>query len=591
MPNIAILPDNIISQIAAGEVVERPASVVKELLENALDAGAQNIHIEIVNAGRKRIRISDDGDGILGEEIELAVTRHATSKLRSADDLQHIRTLGFRGEALSSVASVSHLTLITRHRNEDIGTQIRVEGGKIISNKAVGTPAGTVITVENLFFNTPARLKFLKSENTEKRNISNIVTNYAMAYPSVRFVLVQDGREAFRSSGSGQLADVVVKVLGLEFSKEMLEVSGEERIRETGGFVVVAGFVSQPSLHRKDRTRITLFVNGRAIQDSGLTYAVTQAYHSLIEKGRNPFAILMIEVPPDFVDVNVHPTKAEVRFQDTNVVFSAIQHTVRQAVLGFKQAERHGNYGLFPEEQRGWSLPYDRERQMDMDLPLAEEARLPKFQSQQSSDPTEIPEGMGRPEKPRTLPLLRVVGQVGAAYIVAEGPAGLYLIDQHAAHTRILYQELNDLYEQQEALPHRQLESQTIDLSVSDSQVLEQSLEVLERAGFLIEAFGSNTFLIRTIPAVFTSGDPAEYVWAMLEVLSQKPSAPIEALITRIAERAAIKSGQILNIEDMRGLVQKLERCPDPQSSPIGQATLIHMSAQELEREFLRNKQ
>lgn len=441
MPNIEILPDDIISQIAAGEVVERPASVVKELLENALDAGAQNIHVEVVSGGRKRIRISDDGEGIFADEVELAVTRHATSKLRNADDLQHIRTLGFRGEALSSVAAVSHLTLITRHRNEDIGTQIRIEGGKIASNKSIGTPAGTVITVENLFFNTPARLKFLKSENTEKRHISNIITNYAMAYPAVRFVLVQDGRENFRSAGRGQLADVVVKVLGLEYFKEMLEISGEERIRETGGFIVVSGFVSQPSLHRKDRTRITLFVNGRAIQDSRLTYAVTQAYHTLIEKGRHPFAVLMLEVPPDFVDVNVHPTKAEVRFQDTNVVFSAIQRTVRQAVLGYKQAERHENYGQFSEEQRGWAIPYDRKRQMDMDLSSEDEGSLPKFQAHQASDPTEIPDGMGRPEKPRTLPLLRVVGQVGAAYIIAEGPAGMYLIDQHAAHTRILYRK------------------------------------------------------------------------------------------------------------------------------------------------------
>lgn len=259
MSHIELLADDIISKIAAGEVVERPASVVKELLENSLDAGAKNIHIEIVEGGKKRIRISDDGEGILVEEVELAVTRHATSKLRDADDLQNIRTLGFRGEALSSVAAVSHLSLVTRHRGEDIGTQIRIDGGLIQSEKPIGTPAGTVITVENLFFNTPARLKFLKSENTEKRNINNIIYNYAMAYPSVRFVLVQDGREVFRSAGSGQLADVVVKVLGLEYFKEMLEVSGEERIRETGVLLLfLALFHSQAYIAKTERELVFL---------------------------------------------------------------------------------------------------------------------------------------------------------------------------------------------------------------------------------------------------------------------------------------------------------------------------------------------
>lgn len=589
MGTIAILADDVISQIAAGEVVERPASVVKELIENALDAGAKNIHIEAISGGQKLIRISDDGSGIPTDEIELAIIRHATSKLRITDDLQKILTLGFRGEALSSVAAVSQFMLESRHREQEVGTQIRIDGGKIVSTKSVGAPAGTVITVNNLFYNVPARLKFLKSENTEKRQISSIVQNYAMAYPAVRFVLVQDGREQFRSPGSGQLGDVVVKVLGLDYFKEMIDVSGEDRIRGMGGEVTVKGFVSQPTLHRKDRTRITLFVNGRAVQDSSLTYAVTQAYHTLIDKGRNPYAVLMITVPPDFVDVNVHPTKAEVRFQDTSVVFATVQRTVRQGVLGYKQALRHDNYGQFQEEERGWSLSYDRKRQMDMELPLEDGQSLPRVDDFDSSDPTVIPDGMGRPEKPRTLPLLRVVGQVGAAYIVAEGPAGMYLLDQHAAHTRILYQELTDLYQQQNELPHRQLESQTIDLSVHDTQLLEKHLDNLNSVGFILEEFGSNTYLIRGIPTVLATGDVSSHLWNILERLAEKPQNIIEALIIRIAERAAIKSGQILNVDDMRSLIRKLERCPEPQTSPAGQSTFIHMSAQELEREFTRN--
>lgn len=587
MGTIAVLADDVISQIAAGEVVERPASVAKELIENALDAGSKNIHIEAISGGQKSLRISDDGSGIFTDEVQLAVTRHATSKLRAAEDLQTIHTLGFRGEALSSIAAVSQFSLETRHRDDEIGMQIRIEGGTVVANKPIGAPAGTVITANNLFYNVPARLKFLKSENTEKRQITSIVQNYAMAYPSVRFVLVQDGREQFRSPGSGQLGDVVVKVLGLDYFKEMLEVASRDAIRDVGGEVSVEGFVSQPSLHRKDRTRITLFVNGRAVQDSGLTYAVTQAYHSLIEKGRNPYAVLMITVPPDFVDVNVHPTKAEVRFQDTSVVFSAVQRAVRQGVLGYKQAARH-DYGQFQQAETGWSLPYDRKRQMDMGLPLNEGDSLPRVNDYEANDPTSIPDGMGRPEKPRTLPLLRVVGQVGASYIVAEGPAGMYLIDQNAAHTRIIYQELKDLYQQQNELPNHQLDSQTIDLSVHDSQLLETHLDILHGVGFMLEPFGSNTYLIRAIPASLISGDAATHLWQILERLAEKPKDILDALLIRIAERSAIKSGQVLTVDDMRSLIQKLERCPEPHTSPVGQSTFIHMSAQELEREFTR---
>ncbi|MDQ7025525.1 MAG: DNA mismatch repair endonuclease MutL [Anaerolineae bacterium] len=589
MMTIQILPDDVISQIAAGEVVERPASVVKELIENALDAGATHLHIEVVAGGQKRIRISDDGAGILSDEVILALTRHATSKLRSATDLQHLRTLGFRGEALSSIAAVSHTMLITRHRDESVGTQIRIEGGHIVNEKPIGAPAGTVLTIENLFYNTPARLKFLKSETTEKRNINAIVMNYAMAYPTVRFVLVHDGREIFRSGGSGQLADVVVKVLGLDYFKEMIEVEGEERIRETGDSITVTGFVSQPSLHRKDRTRIILFVNGRVVQDSGLTYAVTQAYHNLLDKGRNPYAVLMISVPTDFVDVNVHPTKAEVRFQNTNVVFSAVQRAVRQGVIGFSQSERHSHYAAHEVSTTGsaWALPYDRNRQMDMEMPLDELAHAGTIHT--GDDIQDIPEGIGRPEKPRTLPLLRVVGQIGAAYIVAEGPAGLYLIDQHAAHTRVLYQELTELLGQQEQMPQRQIESQTIDVTTNEAKILEKHLEILEKLGFVLEAFGVSTFLIRGIPAILKTGDITQHVWSLLEILAEKSSSPLQdRLLIHIAAQAAVKAGQLLNEDDMKSLVRKLERCPDPLSSPNGQATLIHMSADQLQRQFMR---
>ena len=305
---IALLNDRVIAQIAAGEVVERPASVVKELVENALDAAATDIQVEATSGGRQLIRVRDNGFGITSEDVDLALVRHATSKLASIDDLQTIQTLGFRGEALASIASVSQFTLMTCHRDEAAGTRVRVEGGEVRDKRPIGGPSGTVITVENLFFNTPARLKFLKTDNTERRHITSVVMNYALAYPGVRFRLVQDGRETLSTNGTGQLEDALVAIFGVDEFKQMVPVESEVDRRNRAQ---VGGFTSSPDFSRGDRTRILLFVNGRAVTDNKLTYAVVQAYHTFLMNGRYPIAVLMVEVPPGDVDVNVHPAKAE----------------------------------------------------------------------------------------------------------------------------------------------------------------------------------------------------------------------------------------------------------------------------------------
>lgn len=598
---IQLLPDDVISQIAAGEVVERPASVVKELMENALDAGAKHIHIDISDGGRRLIRISDDGSGIPNNEVELALARHATSKLRHADDLYNIRTLGFRGEALASIVSVSRATLTTRHRDEDIGTQVRIEGGVVANQKPVGVPAGTVVAVENLFYNMPARLKFLKSENTEKRLITTIVTRYAMAYPDVRFVMVQDGREVFRSTGSGQLADVVVKVMGLDCFREMVEINDEEVVRGRGIRIGVRGFVTTPEMHRKDRTRIILFVNGRSIQDNNLTYAVTQAYHSVLVKGRYPLAVLMIDVPPDFVDVNVHPTKAEVRFQDSNAVFVGVQRIVRQTILGVMQYPRsRDDYG---QHRNGHRSTWDDDDQLELDMTAYEEDPVGRFRDMPDYPPTPaetyIPEyddqtgpsaGEGR-KKRRNLPPLRVVGQVGAAYIVAEGPAGLYLIDQHAAHQRILFENLHEQYQQTQQLGGKPINPQTLDVAPRDYRLLEKHLDYLTAFGFEIEPFGTNTFMIRAVPEVTRGYDPLDLVEAIVRQLAlpdtNTPSLETRLLIA-IASQSAVKSGQILDLTEMRDLIERLEYAETPLKDASGNSTLIHMSAEQLSREFGR---
>ncbi len=604
---IRILPDIVAAQIAAGEVVERPASVVKELLENALDAGATTITVEIEEGGRRLIRVSDDGCGIPVDEAALAFERHSTSKLQTVEDLNHIATLGFRGEALASIAAVSRTTMVTRCQDENKGTSVQVEGGDVRYVRSVGAPAGTVITVENLFFNTPARLKFLKADSTERRHIMQLVTHYAMAYSGVRFRLLMEGREQFHSTGSGDLADVLVEVFGLDEFKEMLEVSPLPPSRPDLPSVEVYGFTSSPGLNRANRSHIVLFVNGRAIVDQSLTFAVVQAYHTMLPTGRYPLAVLLINLAPEEVDVNVHPTKAEVRFRSPDAVFSAVQRAVRRCVIDQASVPpmRDDPYGTEQGVSEEWasrpnpmpSLParpmVAGEQQLRMELNTFDPGRYGQQRPPTApGDPTEIPEGLGRPSRPRTLPILRVIGQVGAMYIVAEGPAGLYLIDQHAAHERILYEQFMAEHAAMAPVAQHTLHAAVVELPPNSARLVEESLELLAHLGFDLELFGTNTFRVRSVPAMLADRDPEELLHSMVQDLEsgKGPGAEIieERLIRRVCKTAAVKAGQTLSYEQMQGLIQQLERCESPRTCPHGRPTMLHISGDELARQFGR---
>ena len=575
---IAELPDEVIGRIAAGEAIERPASAVKELIENAIDAGASSVHIEVEAGGRRLLRVTDNGAGIRSDEIELAFRRHATSKLRRAEELQDLRTLGFRGEALASIAAVSRASIITRHRAEDIGVSLKLTAGVVNDQRRVGVPAGTVVAISNLFFNTPARLAFLKSEVTEKRHIHWVVVRYALAYPKIAFVLKQDGRERFRSSGSGDLADAVAKAFGLKAFKHMIPIEATEARRPGRPRIDVTGYVSLPPLNRANRDRIILFVNGRAIQDGALSHAITQAYDGLLKAGAFPFAVLLLKMPPDFVDVNVHPTKAEVRFRDSQLVFVAMQRAVREALLETADAAPAADLWSangFGEDYAAYRRPLAPWRLDEIDDPFDEEGL------------ERIPDSGEGPARPRTLPVLRVVGQVGAAYIIAEGPAGLYLVDQNAAHERVLFQQLLDESAEGGVQSAPLPESQTALLSPADADLLSEVADLLARLGFEIEVFGPNSYVIRKSPLVVANRPAAEILPQILECLRQMEKTT-EAAIAALAQAAAIRSGQILQVEEMQALIGQLERCPQPFAAPGGQKTLIHLSREDLADEFRR---
>ena len=588
---IRILPAEVAAKIAAGEVVERPASVVKELIENAIDAGATEIRIEVRQGGRRLVRVADNGCGIPSAEVELAFARHSTSKLTGVDDLARIVTLGFRGEALASIAAVSHLTVLTRVADEPVGSHLRLEGGSLVSREGRGCPVGTVVTVENLFYNVPARLKFLRSEATERRHIDRLITRYAMAYPTLRFSVTHNGRLTFQSTGSGQLYDVLIKVYGLDVAKQMLPVTSssiEGVDSETtppgtpGQEPLVSGYVSAPAMNRANRDHITFFINGRWVRDRMLAYAVEQAYHTLLPVGRHPLAVLRVDLDPAEVDVNVHPTKSEVKFLHRDRVFAAVQKAVRRTLVDQspipEMESRPGQWTAAGWERRQTLTAVGRER-------------LPTQLALDAQRTGEFPPLMPAPQAGDKLPPLRVLGQVARTYIIAEGPAGLYLIDQHAAHERILYEQF--MAQQEQVTSQTLLEPMTLELTPAQAAIMEEQLHVLTRLGFTIEPFGGNTYLVRAVPAVLVGADLRQALIGIVDELAESRMPPLarereKRVIASVCKQAAIKAGQVLSDEELRELIRQLEATAMPRTCPHGRPTMIHLSQAQLEREFGR---
>ena len=591
---IHLLPPEVASQIAAGEVIERPASVVKELLENALDAGATHITVAIQEAGKRLIEIADNGSGIPADELPLAVERHATSKLQNADDLFHIQTLGFRGEALASIGSVARLTLTSRPADAEVGARLRVEGGHAQPVQPVGAPVGTVVRVEDLFYNVPARMKFLKTDSTERRQIDSLVTRYALAYPEVRFHLHQDGRPVLQTSGSGQRREILAALFDAGTARQMLEVLWQD------SGLSVSGFISPSGLTRSHRRDMTFFINGRPVQDAALSAALLRGYHTMLMVGRYPIAILFLNMPPETVDVNVHPTKAEVRFGDSERIFSSLQSAVRRALLAHGPLPAMETQQL--EQQMRWGAPgawQPAQRPSDpawgmLDTTQAEREAPPWMNEWASGRPEEAgaPATPGQPPLPeQRVPLLRPVGQIANAYLVAEGPDGLYLIDQHAAHERVLFERF--MAQRGQAVPAQALlQPAAVELPPASARLLNEQLPLMAKLGFQVENFGPRAFLVRAIPALLAGSDPGAALRVLVEDFEEDETplqAEIEArIIARVCKRAAVKAGHSMSPEEQRALLLDLEACQSPRTCPHGRPTMIHLSVDLLERQFGR---
>ena len=557
---IRILSDEVSSAIAAGEVVERPASVVKELFENAIDAEAELIQIAIAAGGKALIEVTDDGWGIPAAEVQLAVRRHTTSKLETINDLDSLQTLGFRGEALASIAAVSRMDLSTRAIGEAVGTALELAAGEILGSRPVGTNIGTSVRVRDLYYNVPARKRFLKADRTERTWISRLVTRYAMAYPKRRIGLTSEGRTTLHTSGNGSHLDVIAEVYGVDLAEQMIRVP-----EASGEGVSASGFVGPPFVSRSNRREISLFLNGRWIQDASITAAVIQAYHTFLMVGRYPIALIFIEVPPDQVDLNVHPAKAEIRLADPGRVFSIVQRAVRATLLGQSPVQPVAMDHLWrTTDSKGLITPSTRvERTIEAPA-----------------------------QKSMSVPLLRPVGQVGATYLVAEGPDGVYLIDQHAAHERILFERMMAQVEDQAPESQGLLEPESVELTPPEFELIEANLDSFSMLGFLIEPFGERTMRLRAVPALISNLAPELALRVVLEDF-EEDEAPLQGqtearLAARVCKRAAVKSGQVLSLEEQRQLIRDLEQCATPRTCPHGRPTMVHLSVSALERQFGR---
>ena len=552
---IKVLTPEVVSKIAAGEVIERPASVVKELVENSLDAGASEINVETRGGGVELIRVSDNGTGIPASELELAFHRYATSKIADLVDLEDISSLGFRGEALPSIAAVAEVEILTRASLESIGSYINLRKGEIVARESRPRQQGTTVVIRRLFCYLPARLKFLKSAATENSHIAYLVNQYALAFPEVRFSLITDKRNNLSTQGDGSLRNAVSQIYGLEFAQRMLGVE------EESAFARVNGLVSPPSLNRTNRSYLTFFVNRRWIHSPLLTRAAEEAYHGLLMEGRHPVVILNLALPGRELDINVHPTKAQVKFHHEQVMFVTIKKAIREALSKASMAKPIAMPAMAGAyQQRSFTMVSDKEPTFTAPLPTL------------------------------SLPILRVIGQLSNTYIIAEGPEGLYLIDQHAAHERILYERVLAQWSRQEVEVQGLLEPITIELNPREEEILRANKDMLAQFGFDIEPFGDKSYLIRTIPALATRANLDEVMSAVLSDLDSKDEVTSweQKIAQSLACHSAIRAGQQLSNEEMLALIRQLEQANQPRTCPHGRPTMIQLTSYQLEKEFGR---
>src|SRR5882724_3262412 len=617
MSRIRLLPETVASQVAAGEVVERPASVVKELVENSIDAGARKIDILIRRGGISLVRVIDDGCGMDRDDALLSLERHATSKIRSADDLQAVATLGFRGEALPSIASVSRFRLTTREARALAGTEIVVNGGRLEIVRDGGEAPGTQVEVRSLFYNLPARRKFLRSENTESRNIEHQIHLQAIGHPQIGFSLLRDDRVLFQLPAAATLGDRVRDLYGVDLLERLVAVNGTASPK-----VRISGFIGQAGVSRQTRTQQLVFVNGRAIDSSLITAAIREGYHTALMKGQYPVTFLFLELDPAVVDVNVHPAKREVRFRDPTAVREAIVLCIQNILEGARAAWQEKFRAPLTSPHVSPKAGPDLRLRPDVSAPVESNRELPYtgptvvnrvIAGTNLASGAPVSEIAGQAPRPPASPVdsaseahalqrqsskaapqqFQIIGVLNKLYVLMENADGLVLVDQHAAHERILFEELRRRMEEQGVPAQKLLLPQTFDVPPRDADWIERNISILQRMGIGIESFGPGTFKIDSVPSFLSVSDPAQF---MRKVIDDLNSASNSASAMRLGEemiatsvcRHAVKANDPLSYPEVEKLIRDLLDCDLPYCCPHGRPTMIQISLAELEKKFGR---
>ena len=566
MGNIVLLDDLTINKIAAGEVIERPANVVKELVENSIDAGATNIIIEIRNGGKSLIKIVDNGKGISADDIPLSLERHATSKIRKVEDLENTYSMGFRGEALASISSISTLTMMTKTKNEN-GTKVIAEAGEIVSVEEVGVPVGTTIMVENLFFNTPVRYKFLKNDATEFKYIKDWVQKAALSEINVAFKLINDGKTVFQTNGSGNIRDIIYLLYGKEIEKNLLDVNYES------DNIKVTGVIGNTTIARENRKSQILFLNNRNIKNQMLTNSADQAFKGATGIGKYGFFILNLEMPASYYDVNVHPTKMEVRFKDEDKLYKIFYHAIKSAMLKSEFLDNSGETQKEDEEEQ------KREKYIENEL---------EFLTNRTE--TKVPVELINRENEREIEY-QYVGILFRTYIIIQIDDDMFLIDQHAAHERLLYEQIKENYKN-----HIQNNSQLMivpeifNLSHKEMEFVKTNIELFKETGFDIETFGENSIKINGVPDIeYKVSSRNIFLDVLDEMLTNERSTSKdveERFIATVACKAAVKAHMDLTRQEVDNLITRLLKLKNPFTCPHGRPTTIKFNKNELFKDF-----
>jgi len=599
MSKIKILPEILSNKIAAGEVIERPSSVVKELVENALDADSTKIIIEVENGGRSLIRVSDNGSGMNRDDALLASERYATSKIYKDEDLFSINTLGFRGEALPSIAAVSKFGLVTRDRISQTGTEVVIEGGTIKKVTQIGAPLGTMVTVRQIFFNMPARRKFLKTVNTEMGHIADMVSSMALGRPHIQFRLIHNGKVVKNWSSTSDEAGRLTDVLGNDIKNNL------NKIEFTSDFLTVKGWISSPRITRSTSRGIYLYVNRRVVRNRVIQHALFQGYGSRLMKGQFPVAVIFIHVPCDQLDVNVHPTKHEVKFAQQKKIHDAVAGIVAERLRLADQPQWRPK--SFPEPDPMDAKSRISETVPHFSIPKKEvSTRYPATRTQHPVSSTQQPASPWKQDL-RFTPTsgqtelwakkrfgdLKVIGQFHDTYILCESSDRIVLIDQHAAHERIIFEQLKKRSQASKKSAQKLLIPETIDLGYREAKILEGLIPDLNELGLEIEPFGGNTFVVKSVPALLDNKEVKPLVVEIVEKIAQIGFTPglekaIDQCLILMACHGAIRANQKLSDEQIKGLLEQLDQCDQPSNCPHGRPTWISWSIKDLEKSFKR---